>query len=72
MFKASQLLIGNQIKTSHEREDMTENVVFEGTTEDLAERLALDPAVFEVLREHMTLGDLVGLESHEQLEPQLL
>lgn len=51
---------------------MTENVIFEGTTEELAELLTLDPVVFEALREHMTLGDLVGLESQEQLEPQLL
>lgn len=51
---------------------MTENVIFEGTTTELAERLALDPAVFEALREHMTLGDLVGLAAQEQPEPQLL
>lgn len=51
---------------------MTENVIFEGTTTELAELLSLDPAVFEALREHVTLADLVGLAAQEQLEPPLL
>lgn len=63
MFKPSQLLIGNQIETRHERKTMT--VLFEGTTQDLATLLELNPERFEVLRDQLTLGDLVGLEVQE-------
>lgn len=49
---------------------MSENVIFEGTTEELADLLDLEPGRLEVLRDLLTLGDLVGLESQEGLEPQ--
>lgn len=49
----------------------TENVIFEGTTTELAELLSLDPDLFGALRENVTLGDLVGLAAQEHLEPQL-